>query len=190
MRQRNRLFLLAACLTAGSFFTFGEGTGWAIDICGNGICHGTSLPRETCTTCPEDCGPCPGTDQDYDGVSDNYDNCPTMSNSNQADCDHDGIGDACDSLNATQSSVSTSSITGTQWYGSQCHLSYFSGSEYYDTYRITYQTCYGTKTTYCNGQTVTNWNGGCQSSQAWCSRQTYIGCTGGYSYPWYPSCPF
>jgi len=35
-------------------------------------------------------------DTDGDGVLDNLDNCPTISNPDQADSDSDGIGDACD----------------------------------------------------------------------------------------------
>lgn len=40
-------------------------------------------------------------DSDGDGVPDVQDNCPEVANSNQGDCDFDGIGTACDSLNGT-----------------------------------------------------------------------------------------
>ncbi len=36
------------------------------------------------------------TDSDGDGVPDSSDNCPTVYNPDQADFDHDGMGDACD----------------------------------------------------------------------------------------------
>ncbi|HTP39978.1 MAG TPA: thrombospondin type 3 repeat-containing protein [Steroidobacteraceae bacterium] len=35
-------------------------------------------------------------DTDGDGIPDNVDNCPNVANADQADLDHDGIGDACD----------------------------------------------------------------------------------------------
>ncbi len=35
-------------------------------------------------------------DSDSDGVPDDVDNCPTVSNPDQLDSDSDGIGDACD----------------------------------------------------------------------------------------------
>jgi len=49
------------------------------NICSNGKCEMGSLP-----------------DQDNDGKTDNVDNCPTVSNPDQADSDEDGIGDVCD----------------------------------------------------------------------------------------------
>jgi hypothetical protein len=35
-------------------------------------------------------------DSDDDGVPDDQDNCPLTSNTDQADADHDGVGDECD----------------------------------------------------------------------------------------------
>lgn len=40
-----------------------------------------------------------GNDNDRDGIPDVSDNCVCSANADQADCDQDGIGDACDSLN-------------------------------------------------------------------------------------------
>ena len=36
------------------------------------------------------------TDQDSDNIADPYDNCPAIANPTQADCDTNGIGDACE----------------------------------------------------------------------------------------------
>jgi len=38
----------------------------------------------------------PQIDYDSDGIGDQIDNCPTITNPTQNDCDNDGIGDACE----------------------------------------------------------------------------------------------
>jgi hypothetical protein len=57
--------------------------------------------RSTCDNCTlayNAClGYCQNADSDADGVNDLNDNCPDNYNPDQADCDHDGGGDACDS---------------------------------------------------------------------------------------------
>ncbi len=104
--QRHSAFrwLLAAAVVLMAMLAIGSGDATAFDLCGNGICASTAIPPETCTLCPEDCGPCPpgNNDQDGDGVPDSQDNCPSVANSNQADCDGDGVGDVCDSFNGTE----------------------------------------------------------------------------------------
>jgi hypothetical protein len=55
--------------------------------------------------CLEDCIPPP--DSDGDGVPDNQDNCPQVANANQANCDGDAQGNACDSFNGRETLQST-----------------------------------------------------------------------------------
>lgn len=78
--------------------------GEANKACGAGSCgDGVKQAWEACDDgnkksmdgCEPDCTLSP--DQDGDGVPDGVDNCPKVANPDQADADHDGIGDACDS---------------------------------------------------------------------------------------------
>jgi len=57
-------------------------------------------------------------DRDGDGIANNVDNCPAVSNSNQADSDGDGVGDACDNCVLVSNSTQTNS-DGDQW-GDAC----------------------------------------------------------------------
>jgi syndecan 4 len=76
----------------------------ATEICNDGLdnnCDGnTDSPWPCCETDAECTGICyNGTclpDQDWDGVPDGLDNCPTFSNPQQEDADGDNVGDGCD----------------------------------------------------------------------------------------------
>ena len=46
--------------------------------------------------CPQQ----PTADSDGDGIADVQDNCPQVANPDQADADHNGIGDACETASA------------------------------------------------------------------------------------------
>jgi len=90
--------------TSGSTFPIGTTTVTvtATDLSGNSkTCSFTiTINRRTeiCNGKDDDCDGLidEGFDMDNDGVADCYDNCPTVSNPNQADSDCDGVGDACD----------------------------------------------------------------------------------------------
>ena len=77
--------------------------------CGDGVvdadrgevCDDANLdPHDACgLDCQPSCaldGSCPAQDSDQDGVADDEDNCPRARNTDQADCDADGVGDLCD----------------------------------------------------------------------------------------------
>lgn len=73
--------------------------------CGDGICWWDyRRGDEDRFNCPVDCP----YDTDSDGVYDHLDNCPQLSNADQTDCDGDGKGDPCDSLDGNYVLVSSS----------------------------------------------------------------------------------
>lgn len=52
--------MLAALALAVAAATLAPAPAAAIPICGDGICQTTAFPPESCSTCEQDCGICPG----------------------------------------------------------------------------------------------------------------------------------
>ena len=93
-------------------------------------------------------------DSDGDGVYDPGDNCPSTYNPDQADCDGDGVGDACDSFNGqvSQSAYITGwdppyYFYGADWCSDPWHYWPYSQTYHYVIY-TTYTYCGGGSTTY------------------------------------------
>lgn len=61
-----------------------------------GVSHDQGLGDFDASAAPEDAGFIIDRDMDRDGVDDEQDNCPKISNPSQSDFDQDGRGDACD----------------------------------------------------------------------------------------------
>jgi hypothetical protein len=66
-------------------------------------------------------------DLDGDGVVDSSDNCPSVANPTQADCDADGVGDACETLGAGPELLLNASfaagVPSGDWCGTWCESS-------------------------------------------------------------------
>jgi|SRR5215203_171952 len=141
-------------------------------VCGDFFCDANSVPKETCDTCSQDCGACP--DRDGDGVPDSRDNCLSVYNPGQADCDGDRVGDACDNLNGTTQSMSSSSSSNYNWAGGRCYFDSSapnSSHHWYDLYTVTLTTCTWTRTTYCNG-TISDSAPFCSNRNSSCTIQS------------------
>lgn len=86
----------------GHHHTYGsESSAWArpyLVVCyeGASCVDGLQNQGETGVDCGGPCAACPPPDGDGDGLADPDDNCPAAANPTQADCDGDGIGNACD----------------------------------------------------------------------------------------------
>ncbi|MFC1940282.1 hypothetical protein ACFLXO_06325, partial [Chloroflexota bacterium] len=90
----------------------GDGTADCNDGCPNdpaktepGICGcgtpDTDSDGDGIADCNDICPDDPDNDADNDGVCGDIDNCPDVANSDQADTDGDGLGNACDPVYAT-----------------------------------------------------------------------------------------
>lgn len=94
--------------TAAHAFSFEDR---CIFVCGGGAsCEEGCLFAGQGTTCAEFWGN-PANDYDSDGVNNSADNCRCTPNSNQANCDGDSWGDACDSVDNSWYLYQTSTAT-------------------------------------------------------------------------------
>ncbi|MDG2291307.1 MAG: lamin tail domain-containing protein [Phycisphaerales bacterium] len=59
---------------------------------------------------PGEANDCAAGDSDDDGISDTCDNCPDLANPDQADCDGNGIGDACEIADGTAQDCNANGI--------------------------------------------------------------------------------
>ncbi len=77
-------------------------------------------------------------DTDNDGTGDESDNCPSVANSDQADANQDGLGDACSGPPAISGIylIDFSSTSGDEWDGSACTPVIDSGSEFIEIKQI------------------------------------------------------
>ncbi|MDJ0835581.1 MAG: hypothetical protein QNK37_03635 [Acidobacteriota bacterium] len=132
--------------------------------------------------CEQDCELEYGDDSDGDGISDYYDNCPSVSNPNQANCDGDSLGDACDSdnswvtygatVNVLKSTTTLYTTCGTTWWSH--HNTWFQYKQFtYD--RVQTRTRH-----FCNGPSLT-YTVVLGQTYGSCYQDTYIPCYGGYA---------
>lgn len=81
---------------------------------------------------------CPNGDVDLDGVLNGVDNCPANANANQANCDGDWQGDACDPLNANYQPVGGERTCMTD---RDAHFAYFTFEHHVERMQRDVSTC-------------------------------------------------
>ncbi len=157
--------LLGSCVLAFLFLAPAPAEAqWCQDINGPYWCGDPEACQAICSEPGSDCTtPCKrfnnwatcgagGGDNDNDGIADDTDNCTCSANADQADCDQDGLGDACDAQNERWILVQDLGecdidrhATGTEWdvqrigarrYRNECNNTYCS-----DRYVIEEKSC-------------------------------------------------
>lgn len=145
-------------------------------VCGTlgGSCTEPCKQAGVWTTCGAYNG-LPANDYDSDGVANAGDNCPCTANANQADCDTDGIGNACDSNNVKwvlqqnlgrcDLDYDTHALYRTvEQYGSKKYVNVCNNAVCYDRYLLSSAKCYYTNSCgYSEGACCD-----CNYTFAWC----------------------
>ena len=87
---------------------------------------------------------CQFADTDHDGITDDNDNCPNTPNANQADCDGDRLGNACDAQDNSYTFLSAGNSACDVQTKLDWDLRYYINIYYQDRYRsgCTGQTCF------------------------------------------------
>lgn len=120
-------------------------------ICGDSGCNTPCRSGGVWITCGQYYG-APANDLDSDGVANTSDNCVCTANANQANCDGDTQGDACDSQNQKWVLIQnlgwcdTKYVTRFGWwdveiYGEKYYQEVCSGATCFDKYKIDTTSC-------------------------------------------------